>query len=152
MDLEFLRAQFAQAVPFARHAGVEIVEIADGFACTRLTQSEQSSNHIGSIHAGAIFTLAETASGAAMLGAFNEMATAIRPLATEARIFYLKLGRGAINARARTVLTGAELREQLRANGLAAFEVTVDVQDERERVIAQVVVQWRVTMPKVTAS
>lgn len=150
MDFETLRAQFAAAVPFARHAGVEIVEIGDGFARTQLTQTEQLSNHIGSLHAGAIFTLAETASGAAMLGAFAEMATTIRPLATEAKISYLKLGRGTIQAQARTVMAGAELREQLRSSGLAAFEINVDVQDERERVIAKVSVQWRVTMPRLS--
>jgi len=150
MDFETLRAQFAAAVPFARHAGVEIVEIGDGFARTQLTQTEQLSNHIGSLHAGAIFTLAETASGAAMLGAFAEMATTIRPLAIEAKISYLKLGRGTIQAQARTVMAGAELREQLRSSGLAAFEINVDVQDERERVIAKVSVQWRVTMPRLS--
>ena len=152
MDFDSLRAQFAAAVPFARHAGVEIVEIADGFARTQLTQSEQLSNHIGTLHAGAIFTLAETASGAAMLGAFADVATVIRPLATEARISYLKLGRGTIRAQARTSVAGAALREDLRVHGLVAFEVTVDVLDERDREIAQVSVQWRVTMPKVTAS
>jgi uncharacterized protein (TIGR00369 family) len=152
MDFDSLRTQFAQAVPFARYAGVEIVEIADGLARTQLTQSEQLSNHIGSLHAGAIFTLAETASGAAMLGAFAEVATVIRPLATEAKISYLKLGRGTIRAQARTNIAGVTLRDQLREHGLVTFEVSVDVQDERDRVIAEVSVQWRVTMPKITAS
>lgn len=152
MDFDALRAQFAAAVPFARHAGVEIVEIGDGTAQTRLTQTEQLSNHIGSLHAGAIFTLAEAASGAAMVGAFAEMAAAIRPLATEARISYLKLGRGAVTAQAKTDHIGADLRHQLRATGLVTFQVTVDVLDERQRIIAQVVVGWRVSMPKLTAS
>ena len=81
-----LKTHVAEAVPFAKHAGVEIVEIADGFAVAQLTQSEQRSNHLGSIHAGAIFTLGETASGAAMIGAFAQMATMIRPVATSAKI------------------------------------------------------------------
>jgi hypothetical protein len=85
-NFESLRAKLAEAVPFAKHAGVEIVEIADGFAVAQLTQSEQRSNHLGSIHAGAIFTLGETASGAAMIGAFAQMATMIRPVATSAKI------------------------------------------------------------------
>jgi acyl-coenzyme A thioesterase PaaI-like protein len=111
-------------------------------------QSEQLSNHLGSVHAGAIFTLGETASGAAMIGAFAQMATMIRPVATSAKISYLKLGRGAIKALARTDASGTDLRHQLHANGLATFEVNVDVQDARDRVIAQVIVSWRVTMPK----
>ena len=151
VDFEFLRTQFTEAVPFSRHAGVEIIEIADGFARTRLTQSEVLSNHIGSIHAGAIFTLAEAASGAAMIGAFADMATAIRPLATEAKICYMKLGRGVIAAQARTDVAGTLLRAQLAASGLITFQVGVDVHDGRERVIARVAVEWRVTMPKVTA-
>ncbi|MDB5735329.1 MAG: hypothetical protein JWN16_1966 [Alphaproteobacteria bacterium] len=146
-----LRVQLADAVPFARHAGVEIVQIGDGVAITRLIQSEQLSNHVGSVHAGAIFTLGETASGAAMLGAFAEFATVIRPLATSANISYLKLARGTITARAQTDVAGAELRRQLNADGLVKFEVHVDVQDDRERDIAQLVVTWRVTMPKPTS-
>ena len=150
MDFEFLRSQLAAAVPFARHAGVEITEIADGFATAQLVQTEPLSNHLGSVHAGAIFTLGETASGAAMIGAFADTATQVRPLATEARISYLKLARGTIIAQARTDIAGADLREQLRANGLVTFGVKVDVQDDRARVIAQLDVSWRVTMPRAT--
>jgi hypothetical protein len=36
----------------------------------------------------------------------------------------------------------------LTANGLVTFEINVDVLDARERVIAQLVVSWRVSMPK----
>ena len=151
-DFQSLRAQFAEAVPFARHAEVQISEIADGYAVAQLTQSEQLSNHLGSVHAGAIFTLGEAASGAAMIGAFAQMATMIRPVATSANISYLKLGRGIIKAKARTGISGADLRHQLSTNGLVTFEINVDVQDARERVIAQVTVSWRVTMPRSAVS
>ena len=147
-DFTSLRTQLAAAIPFARHAGVEIMEISDGAAVARLVQSEPLSNHLGSVHAGAIFTLGETASGAAMVGAFAEVATQMRPLATSANISYLKLARGTLLARARTDIVGSELRAQLAGNGAVNFAVHVDVQDERERVIAQLVVSWRVTMPK----
>ena len=152
IDFPSLRGQLADAVPFARHAGVEITEIADGFAVAQLVQSQPLSNHLGSVHAGAIFTLGETASGAAMVGAFAQTATMIRPLATSANISYLKLGRGALKAQARTDIPGADLRRQLHENGLVTFEVHVDVQDDRERLIAQLVVSWRVTMPKNTSN
>jgi uncharacterized protein (TIGR00369 family) len=147
-DFQSLRAQLAAAIPFARHAGVKIVEIADGAAVARLVQAEELSNHIGSVHAGALFTLGETAAGAAMVGAFAEVATRMRPLATSAKISYLQLARGTLTARARTDTPAAELRQQLRANGVVTFEVTVDVEDDQEREVAQLVVSWRVTMPK----
>jgi hypothetical protein len=72
----------------------------------------------------------------------------IRPLATSAKISYLKLGRGTITAQAQTNISGVELRRLLDENGLVTFEVDVDVQDDRQRVIAQLTVAWRVTMPK----
>ena len=87
-----------------------------------------------------------------MVGAFAQTATMIRPLATSANISYLKLGRGALKAQARTDIPGADLRRQLHENGLVTFEVHVDVQDDRERLIAQLVVSWRVTMPKNTSN
>jgi uncharacterized protein (TIGR00369 family) len=148
VDYQSLRTQLTEAVPFARHAGVEITEIGDGFAAAQIVQSGALSNHLGSIHAGAIFTLGETASGAAMLGTFAEIATRIRPLAISANISYLKLARGTITAQARTDVAGTELRSQMNADGLAKFEVHVDVQDDRQRAIAKLTVAWRVTMPK----
>jgi uncharacterized protein (TIGR00369 family) len=148
IDYPSLRDQLAAAVPFARHAGVVIAEIGDGVALARLAQTEPLSNHLGSVHAGAIFTLGETASGAAMVGAFADVATRLRPLAVSANIAYLKMGRGTLVARARTDRAGAELRRQLDADGVVTFQVHVDVQDERERVIAQLAVAWRVTLPK----
>jgi uncharacterized protein (TIGR00369 family) len=147
-DFHSLRVQLAAAIPFARHAGIEILEIGDGSAVARLVQAEQLSNHIGSVHAGALFTLGETASGAAMVGAFADVATQMRPLATSAKISYLKLARGTITARAQTDTPAAELRRQLSANGVVMFEVTVDVQNDQEREVAQLVVAWRVTMPQ----
>jgi uncharacterized protein (TIGR00369 family) len=147
-DFQSLRVQLAAAIPFARHAGIEIVEIADGSAVARLVQAEQLSNHIGSVHAGALFTLGETASGAAMAGAFAAIVTLIRPLATSARISWRKLARGTLTARARTDQAGVELRRQLDADGVVAFEARVEVRDEQEQIVAEMVVAWRVTLER----
>ena len=78
---ETIRTQMTSTVPFARHAGVTITEVADGRAFARLPETPESVNHIGSQHAGALFTLGETASGAAMAGAFAQVLLAIRPVA-----------------------------------------------------------------------
>ncbi len=66
---DVIREQISKTVPFARHAGVELVRIDDGVGEAELRQTETSVNHIGSQHAGALFTLGEAASGAAMAGA-----------------------------------------------------------------------------------
>jgi acyl-coenzyme A thioesterase PaaI-like protein len=46
---------------------------------------------LGTPHAGALFTLAETASGAAMAGGFAELILGLRPVAKESRIQYQKV-------------------------------------------------------------
>src|SRR5262245_52594317 len=57
-------------VPFAHHARVDVLEIGEGTGRARMPDSPELRNHIQSLHAGALFTLGETASGSAMLGAF----------------------------------------------------------------------------------
>lgn len=50
---------------FARHVSIETIELGDGYARTKMIVQPEFENTIGSIHGGAIFTLADTATGAA---------------------------------------------------------------------------------------
>ncbi|NNK17011.1 MAG: DUF4442 domain-containing protein, partial [Sulfitobacter sp.] len=68
---DMIKAHLDAAVPFARHVDVKLLEIGDGTASAELDQREEVSNHIQSMHAGAMFTLGEAASGAALAGAFG---------------------------------------------------------------------------------
>ena len=63
-----IKAQLSAIVPFASYVGVALGEIGEGEATATLEQSHNTSNHIATMHAGALFTLAEAASGAAMAG------------------------------------------------------------------------------------
>ena len=66
--LDSILAHLRTSVPFADHVGIELDTIDPGRAIARLPERLDSTNHIGSVHAGALFTLAEAASGAAMAG------------------------------------------------------------------------------------
>jgi uncharacterized protein (TIGR00369 family) len=134
----------AEAVPFSRLLGIELVEVADGYAVARLLQRPELSNHIGTLHAGAVFAAAETASGAAVAGAFLEMIGTIRPVAAEARIAYLKLAKGSVRCVAKTAEPAEELRRRLRQEQKAVFDVVVDVFREDEQQAAAVTVSWHV--------
>ena len=59
-----------------------------------LPQEDHLHNHVGSQHAGALFSAGEAASGAAFVGAFAEHMGDITPLARNAEISYLKLAKG----------------------------------------------------------
>ena len=62
-----------QAVPFAKHVGVVVTRMdADGSQAV-LPDAPHLLNHVASQHAGALFTLGEAASGAAMMQAFGDL-------------------------------------------------------------------------------
>ena len=66
-----------------------------------LPDREDLHNHVGGPHAGALFALGETASGAVVLGAFADQLGRATPLAVRADIAYQKLARGDVTATAR---------------------------------------------------
>mgnify|MGYP003776739533 FL=1 len=77
---EMIKAHLGKAVPYATHTGAELLEISDGEAKARLTQRPETENHIKGQHAGAMFTLGEAASGAAVAGILAPVISQMRPL------------------------------------------------------------------------
>lgn len=141
---DVIRSVMAEAVPFAKYVGVELLEVGDGVASARLVQRPDLSNHIGTMHAGALFTLAETASGAAVAGAFKDLIGSLRPVAAEAKIAYLKLARGTISCTAATAEPGEVLRRRLEAERKVVFDVLVDLFREDGQPAAKLSVAWHV--------
>ena len=60
---------------FANFMGIETIELADGYAKTRMIIRPEFENTIGSLHGGTIFTLADTATGAAAASDGNMQTT-----------------------------------------------------------------------------
>lgn len=145
MVYEMIRKQMAGSVPFAAHAGVELVSIGDGRAEALLPDRPEVKNHIGSQHAAALFTLGETASGAAMAGAMAPVLLSVRPVAATARIGYAKIAKGPIRGLARVDADSAALRATLEAEGKVRFDVAVDLVDEGGETVATMAVEWHVS-------
>lgn len=143
-SFDALKAHLSAAVPFAAHVGIAIDEIGAGTATATLDQSQATSNHIATMHAGALFTLAEAASGAAMAGMFLERLAALRPVAASATIDYLKPARGSITAHARVDQSKDTLLAALDAEGKVRFGVTVRIFDAEAREVALMRVDWHV--------
>lgn len=145
MDMfDVIKTQMQASLPFVNHNGVEVLVVAEGYGETALRETPQSLNHVGSQHAGALFTVGETASGAAMMGAFAPRVLNIVPLATAADIAYRKAARGTITAKARTSLPSADLLAALDADGKVVFEVAVDLVNEVGETVAEMKVAWHV--------
>lgn len=141
---EMLRRRIAEIIPLNKLLGIEVVSIGDGVAETRLPFRSEVTNHIGSMHASAIFGVAEAASGCAMSGAFAPVALSIRPVAASAQVHFSKVARSALIAQARTSETSEGLRAKLKEAGKVVFDVVVDVRDEAGVDVAKVTVAWHV--------
>lgn len=142
---DMIKTHLDAAVPFARHVGVELLEIGDGTARAQLAQRKEVSNHISSMHAGAMFTLAEAASGAALAGALAPVILEMRPVAANAQIAFKKVAKGALTAHAKASQDGASLIKTIEDAGKVAFDVAVDVQDAEGDTVVEMKVNWYVS-------
>ena len=144
MDHAALRDGLAVAIPYNTHLGLEFVEVGPGRGVVRLPDDEHLRNHVGSQHAGGLFSAAEAASGGAFVGAFAERMGDITPLARAASISYLKLARGPITATASLEQEPDDLLARLDADGKVQFPVEVSLTDEQGTEVAKVTVDWHV--------
>jgi acyl-coenzyme A thioesterase PaaI-like protein len=137
-------AGMLQAVPFARTLGVEFVSVADGPVVTaRLPDVEANHNHVGGPHAGAVFSLGETVSGAVLMSAFAHLLDQAVPLAVRAEIAYRKLAMGPVRATARLGRPAGEVEAELASGERPEFPVHVEVTRESDgAVTAEMTVTW----------
>lgn len=140
-----LRDHMSRSIPFAAHAGVRIDEIGPGTARATLPQTPETANHIGTPHAGAVFTLGETASGAAMASLFADILQTLRPVAATAEIRFLKIARGDLVAVAMAGGDPQALRAALTDEGKVSFPVTVSIRDANDAEVTEMTVAWHVS-------
>jgi acyl-coenzyme A thioesterase PaaI-like protein len=146
-DLRTLAATMTAAVPFARTLGVKFLEVApDGAGGVRVVAAlpdvADFHNHVGGPHAGAIFTLGETASGAVVMAAFGDQVGRATPLAVSADIGYRKLAMGEVRATARLSRPPAEVVAELDAGTRPEFEVAVEIATADGTVTTEMRVLW----------
>lgn len=147
-DFEVIAQGMNQAVPFAGHLGLEIERIGEGEAVVRLPERSELTNHVGSQHAGALFTVAEAASGGAFVGAFAERLGDVTPLARSAEISYEKIAKGPIQATAKLGVGRDEALATLDSEGKVVFPCEVELTDSDGQRVATATVQWHVRLNK----
>lgn len=127
LDLDTVRSTMPTTVPFVGTLGIEYLELSEDHAVCLLPDEARLHNHIGGAHAGAMFTLAETASGALVLSNYGEMLGEVTPLAVEATIRYLKVARGPVTATAHMASKADAVIATLKAGGRPEFHVEVEL-------------------------
>jgi acyl-coenzyme A thioesterase PaaI-like protein len=149
-DFDAIAQGLTQAVPFAGYLGLTITSVAAGEAVVVLPERAELNNHVGSQHAGALFTAAETASGAAFVGAFAERMGDVTPLARGAEISYERIAQGEIEAKARLAVPAAEALATLDAEGKVVFPCEIELTDADGQRVATATVQWHVRLNQPT--
>jgi uncharacterized protein (TIGR00369 family) len=147
-DFDLIAKGMSQAVPFVGHLNLEITEISEGEATVVMPERPELLNHVGSQHAGALFTAAETASGAAFVGAFAERMGELTPLARSAEISYDKVAKGPVTAKAKLGIAAAKAHETLDVDGKVEFPCEVELTDGDGAVVAAANVRWHVRLKR----
>ncbi|WP_411144354.1 DUF4442 domain-containing protein [Streptomyces sp. x-80] len=129
-------------VPMARTLNLEFVEATAERAVVRLPDQSAYHNHVGGPHAGAMFTLGESASGAIVIGAFGDQLSRAVPLAVRAEIDYKKLAMGPVTATAELGRPVAEVVAELDAGRRPEFPVHVAIRRADEAVTAELRIIW----------
>lgn len=142
-DYDALREGLQGAIPFNKHLGLKVEEIAEGRGVVRLPDRKTLHNHVGSQHAGGLFSAGEAASGAAFVGVFAEHMGHVTALAQSAEIHYKKLAGGPIIATG-TLEDGQEHLDKLYDEGVVQFPVEVSMENEDGAEVATMTVHWHV--------
>ncbi|WP_412539000.1 DUF4442 domain-containing protein [Longispora sp. K20-0274] len=142
MTFEAVVAALRDAVPFVRTLGLEYLEVTPERAVLRLPDNEAHHNHVAGPHAGAMFTLAESASGAVVIGSFADQLARATPLAARAEIRYTKLAMGPVLAEATLGRPRAEVVAELDAGQRPEFPVHVALRTEDGTPTGEMTIFW----------
>ncbi|MEU3949985.1 DUF4442 domain-containing protein [Streptomyces sp. NPDC029526] len=132
----------AATVPMARTLNLRFIETTPERAVVTLPDQGEYHNHVGGPHAGAMFTLGESASGAIVLAAFGDQLARAVPLAVRAEIAYRKLAMGTVTATATLGRPAAEVVAELDAGQRPEFPVAVAIRREDGDVTGEMTVVW----------
>ncbi|MDX2934795.1 DUF4442 domain-containing protein [Streptomyces ipomoeae] len=132
----------AATVPMVGTLNLEFQEASAERVVVTLPDQGEFHNHVGGPHAGAMFTLGESASGAIVLAAFGDQLSRAVPLAVNAEIAYKKLAMGAVTATATLGRPAAEVIAELDAGRRPEFPVSVALQRADGAVTGEMTVVW----------
>jgi acyl-coenzyme A thioesterase PaaI-like protein len=125
-------------IPFNHFLGLQ----SDGSVLT-LPAGEKYANHLGTVHAGAQFALAEAASGQWLLGKFGDRAADYLAVVRHVDLKYRRPASGELTASAEVPAEEAErFRDTLERRGRAAIEVRVEVLAADGSITLEATFEW----------
>ena len=130
----------AVEIPFVSHTGIE-ERTSDTL---QLSLTKQTSNHVGTIHAAALFALAETQSGVYLQSLFPEYGVdEVLPLLRGSNLKYRAPATSTVYAVATTSIEEQErFLSRFERKGRAGITVEVILSDSEDRVVMDGSFEW----------
>ena len=131
------------AIPMNATVGVRITQVGVGWAAGECPDTPPFRNHLGTIHAGAQFLLAEAVSGAAFAGAFAQHLRTAVPLIEKLETHYVGRAVGDLSARAECDPGDLPVAHAaFAAEGRARLTVKVTVRDGEDKPVMEALAHW----------
>jgi len=131
---ESFNERLQQLIPSAHRLGVRVVELAPGMARSEVPLQENT-NHLGTMYAAAMFTVAEVLGGALVLATFD--VARYYPVVKELTLRFRRPARSDVSARAALpVDLVASLTAEADNAGKAEFILDVDLLDAAGQIVA----------------
>jgi thioesterase domain-containing protein len=123
-----------KGIPFVGRSEVKVLELEPGYV-KMLMPLEPNINHVGTMYAGALFTLAELPGGAIFLSTFD--ASQFYPLIKGMEIKYLKPATTDITVEVRlSSKEAAEIQSKANEAGKADYDWDCELKDANGQVVA----------------
>ena len=122
------------AIPYLEPHGLEVTEQTDEYIAVKMPFGKRLTNHVGTLHASALFTVAETAAGIHATSVIP--GNRAIPLLRGATVHYTRRAGGDLTATAR--VKGGESGRALAdfdANDRADLDIEVDVVDDENETV-----------------
>jgi acyl-coenzyme A thioesterase PaaI-like protein len=120
-------AMMHQLVPMVATLGLEYQEVSAEAAVVVLRDQPSYRNHVGGPHAGAMFTVAESATGAVAIAAFGDLLDRAVLLPMTATIDFLAIAKGDLTATARIDGDVAAARASFEAGQRPEFDIVAAI-------------------------
>ncbi len=146
-----IKGMLQSMVPFVSTVGLRIDEVGVGVATASLTSEPRVHNHLGTVHAGALYTLGESATGAVVLSLFADLLPGVFIALKSAAVTHTKARAGDVLATAKLSGDVAEVRGDYDADGQVDFDVEVAFTVDGTEV-AHVTFTWAARAPRERAS
>ena len=132
-------------IPFNKFLGISLS--ADEKFLLQLDAREEYKNHLGTVHAAALFTLAEGSGAQFLLNCFPDMADVVIPVVRKAEVIFKKPASGVIVSKAAFVNTSVnEITELLLRKKRTSLTTQVELFDVQNVKVFQANFEWFVTM------